>query len=488
MKKTTLSELKKRNGKLLSPWVDQLGDVLSLTSWSIDRLPEYIWMALILEDLGRVNGISCCIRIFNKMRLWNPEYDTAKMSIFLAINEAEQDALYDIIKSEANPEILAPLTAVIGFDYSPSFYRHFYMPNYDYERRIEKLAVVSKVYYRPDSNEGTDLRFLSLIPQVLSGSLSHPPNTPLSEALYNYGNLEHSEPIMGLYRTSIRATEGAIALSDGSTSAWINHFWDITSKATDCGLHYIVFGKEDSEMDYLEFIENTKEALNYLNIQHKQDTVTDEAYIVLSGSLVFAFKTFAEVIHHDLSNTIIGRQSVRIIIETYIMMKYLVSQEGSKPNIWSEYQAYGIGKYKLILMKLREDKDDGVHHVDERILDLLVNEPQLEEFTDIDLKYFDSAKIREKAFGVGEKALYDVAYDYDSSYAHGLWGAVRESSMLACDNIFHHFRPVTDALLKQKLPDITWDCYNYLRKLILLVNDRYPFPEWYINYIGVANE
>lgn len=488
MKNTTLSELKNRKGKLLSPWVDQLGDVLSLTSWSVDRLPEYIWMALILEDLGRVNGISCCIRIFNKMRLWNPEYDTAKMSIFLAISEAEQDALFDIIESEVNPEILAPLTAVIGFDYSPSFYRHFYIPNYAFERRIEKLAAVTKKYRGPDSNEGTDLRFLSLIPQVLSGSLSYPPNTPFSEALYKYGNLEHSEPIMGLYRTSIRAAEGATALPDSPTSAWTGHFWDISSKATDCGLYRILYGKEDSDMDYLDFIDKTKEALNYLNIQHKQDTVTDEAYIVLSGSLAFAFKTFAEVIQHDLSNTIIGRQSVRIIIETYIMMKYLLSQEISKPTIWSEYQAYGIGKYRLILMKLREDKGDGVHHVLEYMLDALVNEPQLEEFTDIDLKYFDDVKIRDKAISVGEKALYDVAYDYDSSFAHGLWGAVRESSMLACDNVFHHFRPVSDAMLSMELPDITWDCYYYFRKLIFLVNNRYPFPQWYADYIGVENE
>ena len=35
----------------------------------------------------------------------------------------------------------------------------------------------------------------------------------------------------------------------------------------------------------------------------------------------------------------------------------------------------------------------------------------------------------------------------------------------------------------QNLPDVTLDCYNYLVKLILLVNDRYAFPEWYIKYL-----
>lgn len=223
-----------------------------------------------------------------------------------------------------------------------------------------------------------------------------------------------------------------------------------------------------------------EEALDYLNIQHKQDTTQDDAYSVLTGSLVYAFKTFMEVVEHDLANTLIGRQSTRIIIEIYIMMKYLCDKEAEKPTIWSEYKAYGIGKYKLILLKMREGMGSDTNHVSEKMLDMLVNEPQLEEFTDVDLRYFDDVKIRDKAISVGEKDLYDVAYDYDSSYAHGLWGAVRESCMLVCDNVFHHFRPVADASLSQNLPDITEDCFNYLVRLILLVNERYSFPEWYI--------
>ena len=237
-------------------------------------------------------------------------------------------------------------------------------------------------------------------------------------------------------------------------------------------------------MDYCLFIEKTKEAINFLNIQHKQNTVTDDAYSVLTGSLTYAFKIFSEVIEHDLGNTLIGRQSSRIIAEVLIMLKYLALKEGEKPSIWTEYKAYGIGKYKLILMKLREGIGTETLHVSPKMLDILVNEPQLEEFTDIDLRYFDDVKIRDKAIEVGEKSLYDVAYDYDSNYAHGLWGAVRESSMLACDNVFHHFRPVADATLTQELLDVTSDCFDNMVKIISLVNERYSFPEWYNGFFG----
>ena len=34
--------------------------------------------------------------------------------------------------------------------------------------------------------------------------------------------------------------------------------------------------------------------------------------------------------------------------EDYIMIKYLLKKENEKPNIWTEYQSYGIGQLKLI--------------------------------------------------------------------------------------------------------------------------------------------
>jgi hypothetical protein len=199
--------------------------------------------------------------------------------------------------------------------------------------------------------------------------------------------------------------------------------------------------------------------------------------------LSYAFKTFAEVVDHDLGNTIIGRQSARIIIEVYIMMKYLSLKEAKIPDIWRKYKAYGIGKYKLILLKLREGLGNETTHVFEPIINALVNEPLLEEFTEIDLKYFDKQAIREKAISVGEKNLYDVAYDYDSSYAHGLWGAVRESSMLSCGNVFHNYHSVPDATGAQNLTDVTSDCHKYLTKLLLFINCSYNMPKWYLDYL-----
>lgn len=484
MRNTKLSELARRKGKLLSPLVDKLGDVLTPTSWSLNRLPEYIWLALILDNQGRTDGISCCVRIINKIRAVDSDFDSVKLSYILSKEDDSKNEIFEIITSEVDSIVLAPLTAVIDYDYDRQFYNHFYSPGFDFEKRINVLEGVTKKYNDPSSNDATDLRFLAIIPQMLSGHLHFVNDNPFIDAILHYGNTSHEEEIMRTYRPSIRSLEASLDLPDAQISEWAKRFWKVTSDATDCKLFSIKYGEEKTEMDYRLFIEKTKEAFNFLNTQHKQNTVTDDAYTVLTGSMAYAFKLFSEVIEHDLGNTIIGRQASRIIVEILIMMKYLASKEGEKPSIWTEYKAYGIGKYKLILMKLREGMGSETHHVSEKMLDLLVNEPQIEEFTDIDLRYFDDVRIRDKAIEVGEKSLYDVAYDYDSSYAHGLWGAVRESSMLTCDNVFHHFRPVADATLTQKLLDVTSDCFDNMVKILSLVNKRYSFPEWYIDFLG----
>ena len=490
MERSKLSEqvVKRKKGLIVSPWMNQLRDIILLNSWSLERLPEYIWLAFILEENNRVDGISKCIAILREIIAFCPEISNAKMSHILQSDESTQKIIFKIIGKHIDKKLLSPLTLVIDEDVSKSFFRFFNLPILSVENRIKKLQFVTKKYNDPSSNDATDLRYLAIIPQVLAGKLIMPQDSQGLDALLYYGTKEHSDEIMRKYRPIIRSTENALnSAPDANKSAFVDFFWNRMCDLTECGLHAIKYERNEKTMNYNDFIEKTKEAFNYLNIENKERAVTDDAFSVLTGSLAYALKTFDEVVNHDLANTIIGRQSIRIIIEIYIMMKYLSKNESEKPLIWSQYKAYGVGKYKLILLKMREGMGNSTAHVNQKMLDLLVNEHQLEEFTDIDLKYFDDVKIRDKAIKVGEKDLYDVAYDYDSSFAHGLWGAIRESSMLCNDNVFYHFRPVADATLEQNLPDVTSDCLAYLLKLISLVNDRYEFPEWYNKYLEELN-
>jgi hypothetical protein len=234
---------------------------------------------------------------------------------------------------------------------------------------------------------------------------------------------------------------------------------------------------KENEFDYRSFIKKVQKILEYVLNSYKQDSLSDDKFDVILGSFVYALKVFSEVNDKSLGNSVLGRHGVRTIIEIFIILKYLLKRESENPDIWEEYKLYGIGKYKLILLKARENDLAETAHFVPYIADMLVNEIKWEEFMDVDLKYFDKQGIREKSIEVGEKNLFDLFYDYDSSFAHGLWGAIRETSMLKCDNASHRYHTVPDIQLAQTLPDVKSDCFGTMKKLLELLKQNYSFPD-----------
>lgn len=164
------------------------------------------------------------------------------------------------------------------------------------------------------------------------------------------------------------------------------------------------------------------------------------------------------------------------------MLKYLLKREVEQPKIWEEYKLYGVSKYKLVLLKARESNFiDETSHFALSVVDALVNEIRWEEFIDVDLNYFDKQGIRDKSIDVEEKELYDLFYDYDSSFAHALWGAVRESSMLHCNSADHQFHAVPDIYDNQNLPDVKSDSNKMMILLYMLLAGLYDIPAWFVD-------
>jgi len=45
-----------RQGRVVTPFNDSLGDQLKLSSWAKERMPEYLWLGLVLMEYGREEG------------------------------------------------------------------------------------------------------------------------------------------------------------------------------------------------------------------------------------------------------------------------------------------------------------------------------------------------------------------------------------------------------------------------------------------------
>ena len=169
------------------------------------------------------------------------------------------------------------------------------------------------------------------------------------------------------------------------------------------------------------------------------------------------------------------------------MTKYLIAEEDSHENIWEEYQYYGIGGYKLISERYIENSPElAPSHVNFQYLNLLVSEFIDKEFIDMDTRYFGAGNIKRKFEKVGEKDLYSYQYDYDSQFEHGLWGAIRESSILKCDSPGHQFHGIPDIDDVQELPDVSSDIEMVLKKHLSVLKEIFPIPNEETNGGGIC--
>ena len=75
---------------------------------------------------------------------------------------------------------------------------------------------------------------------------------------------------------------------------------------------------------------------------------------------------------------------------------------------------------------------------------------------------------------LGESELYNI-YDYDSNYEHSLWGAIRECSLMKCENPGHMYHCVPDVDDVQKCTNVCEDCCFIMDKTINILKEEFGY-------------
>lgn len=473
-----ISDHKIRKGALVTPLNAASGDVLRLSSWAKERMPEYLWLGLILLRYGREKGLEKAGNILREISKNIESLSQPRMSKIFNLSNDEQKTVYEIIRKHVEKDVLASLTLLYPSRFYPIFNEYFFVSHLMVEDRINTISNAIKLFSPHQSDEATDLRFLVLALMIFKGKIQFAKGMgPDVIALQEYPYTDHEDEKMRLYRPIVRSMEGGMNFGEDNTD-FSSKFWRDFGMITSCNPVRIEF--PENSKDYKEFTADCRKVLEYVFYSNKEKSLAEDKFDVIIGSINYALKIFTEINDKNLGNSILGRHGIRTIIEVYIMLKYLLKREAEKPKIWEEYKLYGVSKYKLVLLKARESTSiDKTSHFALPVIDVLVNEIRWEEFIDVDLNYFDKQGIRDKSIDVGEKELYDLFYDYDSSFAHGLWGAIRESSMLHCNNADHQFHAVPDIYDNQNLPDVKSDSYKIMILLYTLLAGLYDIPAWF---------
>ena len=475
MRNTRLSNHTFKKGKFITPFhtIPMAQELEDEKSWTYGRMPEYLWIGMVLNYFGREDGLVKIYSIISKLHQLAPELYTARLSQILKLDDSIQKQLYEHITSIGAKEALAPLTVYLTASRAPVFAECFFCTEQSISDRCETLIQTMREIMDHQSNEATDIRFAALYFYLLSGKL-HLQQEQI-DLLHIYPRAKHTDEIMRMVRPNVRSLEMMILTFENTDSKYLKEFWRCVSEMTECNIFSIAFPEE--KRNVTAYMERIHDVFVYLTELFTMSDPLNEKMNVLLGIATYSFKRFKEVYDHNMFNSISGRSCVRVLIENYIMMKYLIKNEASHENIWRDYQLYGIGLYKLVLARHREHDALEESHFDEKYIEALVNEFKDEEFIDMDTKYFDKQNIRLKAESVGEKDLFGLYYDYDSSYEHGLWGAIRESSLLKCTNPAHKYHCVPDTEDEIRLKTVLPDCVMVMNKTVTYLNDLYGIPE-----------
>lgn len=399
-----------------------------------------------------------------------------KLSEIFSLNDADQSRFYQEMLKIISKDVLAPLTLIFTYSRNPLFSQNFASSEISMDDRLDKIMDILRKTSDHQSELSTDIRYIVLCYLSLSNKL-HLANQEQVDLLTQYPRMKHDNPMMKRARPFIRASEGAVSgFNSSANNEHASFFWERISKMTDCKLFKIQFEEEKRDTD--QYIRYLQANYSYLSEVFTKTSPLDNKMLVLLGIATYSFKRIKEVSDYKLSNTIVGRSSVRVLIENYIMIKYLLKNESSREDIWKEFQEYGIGQFKLIVERSREQTPVRKNsHVDYKYLEILVRDFKDEIFLDMDTRYFDNKNIREKAKTVDENQLYGLYYDYDSAFEHGLWGAIRESSLLNCNNPLHHYHCIPDINDEQNLKSVWPDCVMVMNKTINVLDEIYGIPD-----------
>lgn len=469
-----LSEYTFREGKFITPInsVPNLQEFEDGKSWTYGRMPEYIWVGMILKLYGRNEGLRKLHAIIYKLHDLAPNLNTIRLSQILRLDRDVQKKFYEYIIFIGAKEAMEPLTIYLTESKAPVYAECFLGSQRSVDARCEAVVQTMRELMNHQSNEATDIRFVALYFNLLSGKL-HLMKEQL-DLLVAYPLAEHSDEIMRTARPMVRASEMMILTFEDVCNEYLDDFWGSISAMTECDLFAVEFPEENRNITV--YMEKVHEVFIYLSDLFVFSNKLDDKMNVLLGIATYSYKILKEIYEHRLYNSIAGRSCVRVLIENYIMMKYLVKNEASHNSIWRDYQWYGIGLYKLVLARHRESNILEESHFDRDYIESLVNEFKYEEFIDIDTKYFNKQNIRLKAQEVGESILFGLYYDYDSSFEHGMWGAVRESSLVKCNNPAHKYHCVPDIDNRTRLKTIMPDCIMVMNKTLSYLDEQYGIP------------
>ena len=455
-------------GKKLVPPIPQImGEKLELKSWMNGRLPEMLWVALILASTERNEAFNEFNRILNFVSGHQRKTELEQLTISGISNlevPLRQEVIGFITDNRRTAQALATLKLFDSLPSKDDWDKT--LSDFEPSEPLLMTAVGNTLFHQ--SQASTDCRWFRTANVGAAGMLFvNPDLVDYIEALKNYPNLELGAP----EGARIRAGEIGLSSFQATESEWPSAFWQEAWEKTPC----LELGTPQEEQVQLS---TTRQQINQLMQNLKEHwtqthstTAIDAKHDALFGMAFYALQMLTEMMAFGISNGILSRLGLRTILEVRINLKYLI--DDNTGELWKKWRQYGTGQAKLSSLKL-DDLSEPPQYIDVGGLEHIASEDLWEELLTIDVGNWANGDLRKISQQANMKDTYDQHYPWTSTYAHGMWGAIRESSYHTCGNPLHRLHRYLE---KQPLKDCLYNATSLVDEIIEHIDNEYPpFP------------
>ncbi|PML42525.1 hypothetical protein BCT76_05330 [Vibrio tasmaniensis] len=452
----------KKVGSELQPSFAQLGDKVTFSSWSNERLPEMLWAAIIRVIQDQDFAIAEFRRVISFVSNHANKESLSDLSItgISKLDEGLRNEFLDFLLS--NPKTASALTVLKLFKDLPA--KDSWLKFLPYtEPEINVLMAAIGMCLPHQSQEATDCRWLKLMLMVVSGKFRAPQEMVETWVNYPYEGDQRS------IRPSIRSCEMAFNPMVEQDLTWSNKFWAESWENTPC-LELTPESNTNSKTCCcnLEEIHKLRDELEKHWGDTHSTTGVDAKHDGVFGIAFYALSVLSEIVSIGVSTGILARLGLRTILETHISLRYLIQKNDDQ--LWTKWRTYGAGQAKLNALKF-DELVEPPKFINTETLESIAGEDLWEEFINIELGSWSGADLRKLSEKAGLKSAYDQYYSWSSTYSHGTWGAIREVCFNTCGNPLHRLHRYPK---ESTLPDTVQDACILVNEILNDLSVAYP--------------
>ncbi|MEI7014971.1 DUF5677 domain-containing protein [Leptospira licerasiae] len=465
-----------------------LSDKLYDINYPNNILPEILLIALLRKNKTRKDAYLHVYNILFRIQECLPEQNLKRptFSFLIHLKSTEIEKIKNVLMEKGLWNDLAQaFTLLINlYEIKTEFANHLDLTKFEKDAALNEIESVVKELYNRRTDFASEVQILTYMGFVLFERIKFTRKELIPD--FNLMMDGNDEEIRDKLHGRCRAGLSNMFVPEISTEEskdWCKEFW---SKSFI--LKPIELNLEKSEVPEGDLSEFEKRLLKIeeeilLNVEfltenlpiNPMNTRTFEVEIGLLSRMMNLTLEFLRNL--NLWNYHIGSIIIRSMIDLFITAKWIAADLEDRVD---KYISYGLGQEKLNIEHLREslklETDDerkkALEDFIEKRIDFLNNEHFI-FLQEVNLANWSGKGTREMAIEVGEKSLYDHAYQPFSSAVHSIWNHIIRFDLKYSQNSLNKFIRTPENMYHEPDASVLELALKYFQKHIDFLCSQY---------------